>query len=106
MIDIWIGRTAHRSVVFHRLPLSEENIWTLQGAVDDAILSILIFSISCLFALPQKSGVSLDNEFVVEEPPVETAKQRRKRHREEFFEGAGMTMMMDIFIDDLFGKKK
>ena len=96
MIDIWIGRTAHRSVVFHRLPLSEENIWTLQGAVDDAILS----------EVAQKSGVYLDNEFVVEEPTVETAKQRRKRHREELVEGAVITMMIDIFIDDLFGKKK
>lgn len=78
------------------LPLSEDIIWTLHGAVDDAILS----------EVAQKSGVSLDDEFVIEKPPVETPKQRRKRHREEFFEGAGMTMMMDIFIDDLFGKKK
>ena len=92
-VDIDVVNQALKSAA---LPLSEDNIWTLHGVVDDAILS----------EVAQKSGVSLDDEFVIEEPPVETAKQRRKRHREELFEGAGMTMMMDIFIDDLFGKKK
>ena len=92
-VDIEVVNQALKSAA---LPLSEEDIWTLHGVVDDAILSEVV----------QKSGVSLEDEFVIEEPPVETAKQRRKRHRGEFFEGAGMTMMMDIFIDDLFDKKK
>ena len=93
-VDPDVVNRALQSAAF---PLTEDQINNLQGLVDDEILN----------EAARKSGVSLDDGFIMENPvQTETAGERRKRHREEFFEGAGMTMMMDIFIDDLFGKGK
>ncbi|MDO5576147.1 MAG: hypothetical protein Q4F84_03640 [Fibrobacter sp.] len=79
------------------LPLTEEQIYTFQGIMDDAVLT----------QIATKSGVSLDEaEIPIDAPPAETAKERRKRHRKEFWDGAAETMMIDLFIDDWFGRKK
>ena len=52
-------------------------------------------------------NVHEDDEIIDAEPiPQETPRERRKRHRKEFWDGAAEVMMVDLFIDEFFKKKK
>lgn len=89
--------SVNQAVKAAALPLTEDQIFTIQGIVDDDILA----------EVARESGVNLDaDEFEVETEPPETSRERRKRHRKEFWTGAAETMMIDLFIDDFFGKGK
>lgn len=79
------------------LPLTEDQLYSYQGISDEDILA----------EVARKCGVNMDaDEFEVETVPEETPKERRKHHRKEFWTGAAETMMIDLFIDDFFGKGK
>lgn len=79
-----------------KLPLTEDQIYIFDGIVDADILK----------EIAKKSGISLETYDEAEQIIQETPAERRKRHRKEFWDGAAETMMIDLFIDDFFGKKK
>lgn len=91
---------ANRALQSAAFPLTEDQIYTFQGIMDDAIVE----------AAAKSSGVNLngeDDEIIDAEPiPQETPRERRKRHRKEFWDGAAEVMMVDLFIDEFFKKKK
>lgn len=87
----------NRAIQTAKLPLTEGQLYTLDGLVDADFLS----------NAAKKSGVSLEPDtFTIEPVQQETPSERRKHQRKEFWDGAAQTMMIDLFIDDLFGKKK
>lgn len=79
-----------------KLPLTEDQIYIFDGVVDADILK----------EIAKKSGISLETYDEAEQIIQETPAECRKRHRKEFWDGAAETMMIDLFIDDFFGKKK
>lgn len=95
-VDMDCANRALRSAAF---PLTEDQIFTFQGIMDDAVVE----------AAAKNSGVNLngvDDEVDMEAIPQETPRERRKRHRKEFWDGAAKVMMVDLFIDEFFKKKK